>query len=184
MLKRRSNEDILNFIEELPGGNPTQYAKLLNTTSIRINALMNTKAGKKLARADKVVASERGHIPTWSFTDRRGCLKGGDINIKKLPSFISDLLLKIHPEYREDALSFFRNALNQTANHSSIEDQMSYAFEQTKDHTDEIINRGEMLAQRDAEITRFDRILNQARSMAEILENRSEQTSEPEAEMV
>ncbi len=178
MLKRRSNEEILLFIAELPGGNPQQYAKLLNTTAMRISTLLHTKEGEKLARKDLVVACERGQMPTWSFTDKRGALRGRDVDdllkTGKLPGFILKMLDSIHPQFRDDALNFLREALDQTGNHHSFEDQMSAYMSQDKHRTDHIMDQQGIIAARDAEISRFDYVIEQARSMANILEDQTQ----------
>ena len=184
MLKRRSNEDILQFIRDLPGGNVPQYAKLLSTTPVRISALLHTKEGEKLAKTDKVVAAERGQMPTWSFTDTRGALRGRDVNDivrqKRLPEFIDNMLNKVHPQFRDDALNFLREALDQTAGHNSFEDQITSYMSQDKHNTDQIVDQALRLERADKEIARFDALMERAQTMATMLEDRTKSAA-PEA---
>jgi hypothetical protein len=118
-MKRRSDEDILQFMRELPGGNVPQYAKLLNTTRFASTPC----SIRPRARSSSVRASSssprRASAPAGGLqTTARGSLRARDVDDdgedNTLPPFISKLLEQVHPTYRDDTLNFLREALEQT----------------------------------------------------------------------
>lgn len=174
-MKRRSDTDILQFIRELPGGNVPQYAKLLNTTAIRLNTLLHTSEGQKLVRKNLVVVAEKGLRPKWSSaSSSRGCLRSKDVDqmVKDdtLPPFITKLLATVHPTYRDDSLNFLREALDQTANHRSFEEQMSQYMHQDKDRTDSLVQHEERILMLEREASTFEYVLAQANTLRDRVE--------------
>lgn len=190
MLTRRSDTDIIKFITELPHGNVPQYAKLLSTTAIRINALLATKAGQRIVRAGMVVGPEKGKMPAWANGNtKRGALRANDVDAMRrnnlLPPFIQKLLTDVHPKFQDDALNFFREALDQTANHLSIEAQMKAYMDQDRHRTDKIVEGEDRIVQLEGIMLRYERIIDQADRMAGLIENRttaSDAAALPEAE--
>lgn len=144
VMKRQSEDEILDFIRAVPGGNVPQYAKLLNTTAIRINSLLLSDEAKPLIKAGCVKASERGALPAWATSKTvRGSLRASVVDEMykngELPEFVSKKLMKIDSHFHQDALEFFRGALEQTANHKSFKDQMEDYLDIEKDNVDSIV---------------------------------------------
>jgi hypothetical protein len=174
---RRSDKEILQFMTDLPGGNPAQYAKLLSTTSIRISGLLHAGQGAKLVKAGMVCASEKGQMPSWANKKTtRGCLRARDVDQMQrdglLPPFIKNLIAKVHPRFQDDALNFLRETLEQTANHSSFETQITSFMEQDRHRTESILSGDDRILALENEMKRVDLLLEKHRSLNEIMEHR------------
>jgi hypothetical protein len=174
---RRSDKEILQFIKDLPGANVPQYAKLLNTTAIRINALLYDGQGAKLVKAGMVCAPEKGKMPSWAKSKTiRGSLRARDVDQMHrdglLPPFINNLLSKVHSRFQDDALNFLRETLEQTANHTSFESQMTSFMDQDRHRTEAMLAGDDRILQLEGEIARVDILLGKHRDLADIMEHR------------
>lgn len=159
-------------MRELPGGNVTQYAKLLNTTAIRLNTLLHTAEGQKLVKKGTVVVSEKGKRPGWANeTTARGSLRARDVDDMvrndTLPPFIAKLLEAVHPTYRDDTLNFLREALEQTSNHSTFEQQIAHYMAQDKDRTDALVEHQERILLLEKQASAYEFVLAQAEALKE-----------------
>ena len=78
---RLTNQHIYDFINELPGGNVPQYARLLSVSAQRLNNfLSSTSLGQKLIKEGKVCSPMKGMEPHWATSaTKRGVLRGKDV---------------------------------------------------------------------------------------------------------
>lgn len=166
-LDKRSDEDIVNFITELPGGNPTQYSKLMGVGTARISKILKSKMGSHLVRKNMVRVSESGTVPMWATEKtQRGCLRAVDLEDMYrddcLPHFIQQMLEKVHPNYRGDALNFFRDALENTANKITFEHQMQRSVSMASHYINEVVATNDLLRIKSQELLRIETLLDRS----------------------
>lgn len=114
--------DIIRFIDELPGGSVPQYARLLATSTSRINKLLGAKTGKRLRK--KVCVAPLGMKPKWANeTTARGELNAE--NITTLPKFVNELFAAMHPKYRDDGFLLFKTVLEMASGRKGFEQGMT-----------------------------------------------------------
>lgn len=177
--RRRSTSDIIDFIEALPGGCVPQYAKLLNTTAVRISEILKSKEGqRRLVKKNLVRASTRGMFPLWAIEGKteRGALDGRDarnmMENGQLPKFIEELLTEVHEEFRSDALNFFADLLDQTAGKVTFESQVRNSIKQTAHYTNELVEVSARLETKSVELDRLEHLLDRSMGMNQrIMEN-------------
>lgn len=175
---KRSDKEILKFITELPGGNVPQYARLLNTTPARINALLMEGRGRQMVRAGMIRAPELGRIPAWATArTQRGSLRSSDVDHMfangLLPKFIQKQIASLPSAFKDDALNYLREVLDQTGNHTSFESQVTSFMEQDRHRIEHIMAAEEKSLRLESEIARYDRVLERANQMATLLEDKT-----------
>ncbi len=116
-----TGKHIHDFIEALPGGNPPQYARLLNISAIRITKfLAENSLGRKLVKNGKVKASIMGVMPSWANKNtERGLLTANEIpNNHRI---LERVCAGMPSTYRVDANHMFKMLVQMTTGNMSIE---------------------------------------------------------------
>lgn len=175
MTIKQSDTQIFQFIRDLPGGNPPQYAKLLGTTATRINSLLHDGEGKRLVKKGIVKMAPMGQVPAWATSrTERGSLRAKDVDLLMregaLPGFITSMLEKVHPQFRDDALNFLRESLEHTSNNNSFQNTIRSFMDQDRHRTEAMMNSDLRIAQLTSELARVDLILEQNRALSQIVD--------------
>jgi hypothetical protein len=119
-----TNKHLAAFIEALPGGNVSQYAKLLNTSAIRLNAfLLDNPDGRKLVRKGLIKGPMRGKMPAWATKrTERGVLTAN--NVPTGGAALQRILGTIPSAFHADATHMFKMFIHMTSGNITFDEGM------------------------------------------------------------
>ena len=115
-----TGKHIHDFIDALPGGNPSQYARLLNISTARIALfLRENRFGRSLVKQGKVRASVHGKFPSWANkSTERGLLTASDVPTNH--KIVERVCGTIPHGYREDAQHMFAMLIQMTTGNLAL----------------------------------------------------------------
>lgn len=114
-----------DFISAMPGGNPQQYARLLNVSTSRVTKfLKENRMGKTLVRDGKIKASPKGKMPSWAKKDtERGLLTADDVPTDH--PMVKKACLGLPDPYRADVYHMFQMLIHMTSGNCGLAEAFS-----------------------------------------------------------